>query len=147
MNIFKKKITLIGDVFPNSWILKTWLNNCLKSPFSEDSSKSNIINWPKHYSNLNGGTFATFIDYCEGNSAAKSLLVICKSLRLFVNTLTADSKYSLHNKDNLTSPMQILISEKGKVFLHFFVGVLKSILNFEHFQKKMMSLIADVFAK
>ena len=43
--------------------------------------------------------------------------------------------------------MQILISEKGKVFLHFFVGVLKSILNFEHFQKKMMSLIADVFAK
>ena len=47
----------------------------------------------------------------------------------------------------MTSSMQILISEKGKVFVHFFFGVLKSILSFEHFPKKKMSLIADVFAK
>ena len=35
-------------------------------------------------------------------SRKKYLLVICKVLRLFVNTLTANDKYSLLNRDNLT---------------------------------------------
>ena len=38
----------------------------------------------------------------------KSLLVICKILGLFINTLTADDKYSLLNRDNLTQPIQDL---------------------------------------
>ena len=43
-----------------------------------------------------------------------------KILRLFVNTLTADDKYSLLNRDNLTQPIQILISEKQRIFSNFF---------------------------
>ena len=35
-------------------------------------------------------------------SYKKSLLVLCKISRLFPNTLSADSKYSLFNRDNLT---------------------------------------------
>ena len=35
----------------------------------------------------------------------KSLLVIYKILRLFVNTLTADDKHYLLNRDNLTQPI------------------------------------------
>ena len=31
---------------------KTWLDQCLKSPVSEDPSKSNMVNAPKHCSNL-----------------------------------------------------------------------------------------------
>ena len=38
----------------------------------------------------------------------KSLLVICKILGLFINTLTADDKYSLLNRDNLMQPIQDL---------------------------------------
>ena len=47
---------------------KTWLNKCLKIPFSEDLSKSNNINGPKHCRNPNDGTFNLCTDHCEGNS-------------------------------------------------------------------------------
>ena len=53
-----------------------------------------------------------------------SLLVLCKILRLFVNTLTADDKYSLLNRDNLTQPIQILLSQKQKTFSQFFSAFL-----------------------
>ena len=66
----------------------------------------------------------------------KSLLVLCKILRLFVNTLTADDKYSLLNRDNLTQPIQILLSQKEKTFSQFLATFLKSTLNFAHFQTK-----------
>ena len=74
------------------------------------------------------------------------MLVLCKILRLFVNTLTDDDKYSLLYRDNLTQPIQILLSQKQKTFSQFFSAFLKSELNFEHFQKKM-TLIADEFSK
>ena len=35
--------------FRNYGLLKTWLDNCLKSPVSEDSSTSNMVNGLKHY--------------------------------------------------------------------------------------------------
>ena len=40
------------------------------------------------------------------------MFVICKILRLFVKTLTADDKYSLPNGDNLTQPIQMQLSKK-----------------------------------
>ena len=49
--------------------------------------------------------------------------------------MTADDKYSLLNRDILTQPIQIQISQKEKTFLNFFSPFLKSIWNFEHFQK------------
>ena len=65
----------------------------------------------------------------------KFLLVICKMSRLFPNTLTADGKYSLLNRDSLTQPIQMQLSRKQKTFSEFFVAFLKSSLNFENFQK------------
>ena len=64
------------------------------------------------------------------------MLVLCKILRLFVNTLTDDDKYCLLYRENLMEPIQILLSQKEKTFSQFVVAFLKSILNFEHFQKK-----------
>ena len=61
--------------------------------------------------------------------------MLCKILRQFVNTLTADDKYSLLNRDDLTQPIQILLSQKEKTFSSFFSKVLKSTLNFKNFQK------------
>ena len=72
------------------------------------------------------------------------MLGLYKILRLLVNTLTDNDKYCLLYKDNLTEPIQILLSQKQKSFSEFFSAFLKSTLNFEHFQKKM-TLIADVF--
>ena len=39
-----------------------------------------------------------------------------KILRLFVNTLTANDKYSLLNRDNLTQPTEMHLSQKEKSF-------------------------------
>ena len=74
------------------------------------------------------------------------MLVLCKISGLFLNTLTDDDKYSLLYGDNLTPPIQILLSQKQKTFSEFGSAFLKSTLNFEHFQKKI-NLIADVFPK
>ena len=74
------------------------------------------------------------------------MLVLWKSLRLFLNTLTDDDKYCLLYRDNLTQRLQILLSQKQKTFSQFFSPFLKSTLNFELFQKTM-TLIADVFPK
>ena len=66
----------------------------------------------------------------------KFLLVICKISRLFPNTLSADRKYSLLSRDNLTLPIQVQLSRKQKTFSQFFDAFLKSSVNFQHFQKK-----------
>ena len=55
---------------------------------------------------------------------------------MFVNTLTADEKYSLLNRDNLTQPNQIHLSRKQNFFLNLFFAFSKFTLHFEHFQKK-----------
>ena len=74
------------------------------------------------------------------------MLVLCKILGLFLNTLSEDDRYCLLYKDNLLQPIQIILSQKQKTFSQFFSSFLKSTLNFEHFQKKI-NLIADVFPK
>ena len=47
------------------------------------------------------------------------LLVISEILGLFVNTLTADDKYSLHNTEALWHPIQMQLPRKQKIFLVF----------------------------
>ena len=65
---------------------------------------------------------------------------------MFVNTLSADDKYSFLNRDNLTQPIQMQLSQKQNIFLNFFLAFLKSILNFKHLPKND-ALIADVFGE
>ena len=74
------------------------------------------------------------------------MLVLCKILGFFLNTLTDEDKYSLLYRENLTQPIQVLLSQKQQTFFQIFSTFLKSILNFEQFHKKM-TLIADVFPK
>ena len=64
------------------------------------------------------------------------MLVLCKILGLFVNTLTDDGKYSLLYRDNLTQQIQILLSRKPKTFSKLSSEILKLTLNLEHLQKK-----------
>ena len=76
----------------------------------------------------------------------KSLLVICKIFGLFVNSLASSHKYSELNRENLKKLIQMQLYQKQKLFSEPFSGILKSRLNFLHFQKKM-TLIADIFQK
>ena len=67
----------------------------------------------------------------------KSLLVICKMLRLFINTSTADDKYFLFNGENLTQQIHMQFLEKQKTLSGgFFFAFLKSMVILGHFQEK-----------
>ena len=55
---------------------------------------------------------------------------------MFVNTLTADDKYSPLNRDNLTKPIRTKLSQKQQAFPQFFLAFSQSTLNFQHFEKK-----------
>ena len=66
----------------------------------------------------------------------KSLLLTCQILGLLVNTLAADEKYPVLNRDNLTIPIQMLLSQKRKIFSEFLAAFFKCRLNFEYFEKK-----------
>ena len=55
---------------------------------------------------------------------------------MFVNTLTADDKYSLLNRDNLKEAIHTELSQKPKTFSNSFFEFSKSKLNFKHLPKK-----------
>ena len=60
----------------------------------------------------------------------------CQILGLLVNTLATDEKYPVPNRENLTIPIQMQLSQKQKTFSEFFAEFLKFRLNFEHFDRK-----------
>ena len=50
--------------------------------------------------------------------------------------MTAYDKYSVVNRDILTQPIQMQLSQKKKTFSDFFAKFSETILNFEYFQEK-----------
>ena len=75
-----------------------------------------------------------------------SLLDTWYIFRAFLNTLTADDKYSLISKDKWMQTIQMHLSQKQNNFSQFFSAFSELALNFEHFWKNM-TLIAYVFPK
>ena len=130
-------MTLIADVFPKLRTQKNLVRSMRKKSTLEGS-----------FGKQHGKRAQTLLKFAWQNfyhiywslwmqlTCKKSLLVTCKISRLFPNTLSADGKYSLLNRDNLTQPIQMQLSRKQKTFSEFFSAFLKSSLNFEHFQKK-----------
>ena len=70
------------------------------------------------------------------------VLVRSELLGQFVNTLTADYKYSRQNRENLSQEVPMQISLKLKTCSRFFIAFLKSTLNLAYFEKKKISLRA-----
>ena len=138
MNIFeKKKMTLIAEVFPKLRTPKNMVTSMskksrLKQSFGKQHGKraQRLLKFAWQY------LFHIYWSLWRQLTCKKSVLVTCKISRLFPNTLSMDSKYSLLNRDNLTEPIQMQLSRKQKTFSDFFSAFLKSSLNFEHFLKK-----------
>ena len=57
-------------------------------------------------------------------------------LGLLVKTLAADAKYPVFNRDKLTMPIQMQLSQKQKTFSQCFADLLKSRLNVKYFERK-----------
>ena len=68
----------------------------------------------------------------------KSLFLTCRILLLLVNTLAANEKYPVLNRDNLTIPIQMQLSQKQKTFAQFLAEFFKFISNFKIFEMKNM---------
>ena len=66
----------------------------------------------------------------------KSLLLTCTMLGLLVNTLATNEKYLVLNRNNLTKPIQMQLSQKQKSFSQFCAAFLKSRLSFKDFESK-----------
>ena len=60
----------------------------------------------------------------------KSLLVINRILRLFLNTLTVNDKHYLLNRDNLTQSIQMQLYQKQKTLSEFFFLIFKIYMKF-----------------
>ena len=59
-----------------------------------------------------------------------SLLLTCQILGLLVNTLAAEEKCPVLNRENLTIPIQMQLSQETKNFSEFFSSIFKSSWNF-----------------
>ena len=69
-------------------------------------------------------------------SLETSLLLTYQILGLLVNTLAANEKYPVLNRDNLAIPIQMQLSQKHNTFSRFFAEFFKSRITFKYFEKK-----------
>ena len=67
------------------------------------------------------------------------MVVRSEVLGQFVNTLTADYKYSCQNRENFSQQVPMQTSLELKTCSGFFIAFLKSTLNLEHSEKKDQS--------
>ena len=134
MNIFKKKMTLIARLFPKLGTPKHMVRSISKRSSFYGSFGKQHGKRAKTFSKFEWQhLYHIYWSLWRRLAWNKSLLVICKILKLFPNTLSADRKYFLLNWDNLTQHIQMQLSQKQKPFSQFFTVFLKSSLNFEHF--------------
>ena len=106
--------------------------SCFRRPFDKQRRKpaQALLKYaPKHLYHIHRSMPSKL-------SWKNSLLLTCKILGLLVNTLATDEKYPVLNRDNLTIPIQMQLSQKQKTFSQFFAAFLKSTLNFKHFESK-----------
>ena len=140
-------MTLTAFVFPKLRTLKTWLDKCLKSPFSEDPSTSDMVIGPKHCWNLNDSTFTIFIDRCEENHALK---IFCdwywKSSDCLLTHWLPMTSILFLTEAIYCNIFRWIYLRKEKHFLNLFLHFL-NLEAFLNISKGNMTLIADVFLK
>ena len=131
-------------------VQKTWLDKCLKSRNPEDAfNKWHGKRSEKLMKPEGQHLYHIYWSIWMKLSWKKSLLVICKMLGLFVNTLTTNGKYFPLSGEKLKEPIHMELTMKQKKYSECFSGFSKSWVNFGHFRKNdhshglFMSSIAD----
>ena len=106
--------------------------SCFRTPFANErvNGFQTLLKSARHH------YYAVFSSIRRKLSCKKLPSVWYEILRLFVNALTADHKYSGSNMQNLSQHFQMALSQKQKILSGFFIPFLKCKWNLEHFQKK-----------
>ena len=120
MDNFRKKRRLIAYLFLRLRPAKNVVRyickkSCFRLPLQKEHGKrvSTLFKFERQH------LYHIYWSMGRQFSCKKSLLVICKSLGLFVNTMSAVDKCSLPNRDNLMQPIQMQLSRKLKTFCSF----------------------------
>ena len=111
-------MTLITFVFRKLQTLKTWLDkkpkkSRFRGPFDKQHGKraqALLASASQHLCHI-------YRSVPRKLGRKKSLLLTCKMLGLHVNTLAADEKYSVLNRDYLTIAIKMELFQKQKFFL------------------------------
>ena len=103
-----------------------------RGPFEKQHGKRAQALWKSAWQHL----YHTHWSLPSQLSWKKSHLLTCQILGLLVNTLAANEKYPVLNRDNLTIPIQMQSSQKQKTFSQLFAEFLAGRLNFKYFEKK-----------
>ena len=112
-----------------SWTSK---RSCFRTPFANErvNGFQTLLESARHH-------YYPLLSSIRGKlSYNKSTSDRCEILRLFLNALTADDKYSGSNIQNFPQQFQTPLSQKQKIFSGLFIAFLKCAWNLEHFQKK-----------
>ena len=140
LNIFKKKMTLIADVFlnlrtPKYVVREMSKKSCFRGLFDKGHGKRTETLLKSERQHL----YHIYWSLWRILELKKSLWVIWKVWGLFVNPLTADDQYSLVKRGNLLQHFQMHFAAKRKIFAQLFFTFSKLRFNFAHFQKKRWS--------
>ena len=115
-------MTLIDDVFlklrtPKNVVKQISKKSTFRRPFDKRYGKvdQTLLKSERHH------IFHIYWSLWSQLSQTNCLLVISEFLRLFVNILTPNDKYSLLDRDNLRQPIQMQLSQKQNHFLNLFL--------------------------
>ena len=137
LNVFKKKMIVIANVFPQLKTVKNLVRPLFKkrrfrtsfdSQHVKGSQKLVKSSWEHFYQ--------IFTSLCWEMIRKISPLFKFENIGVFLNTWTADYKYSVPDCENLQFPIQMQLSSKPKTFSELFLPLMESKSNFKHFQKK-----------
>ena len=130
-------MTLIADVFPKSRTPKNMVRSMpKKSRFRASVEKQRDKRAQTLFKFEVQLLYHIFQSLKRQLSYKKSLLQKCKITKLFPNTMSADGKCSLLDRDNLMQRSQMLLYRNQKAFSECFSSILKYSLNLEHLQRK-----------
>ena len=137
LNISKKKVSFTPGVFP---ILRTPKNevkqiskkSTFRAPFEKQHVKGDqtLSKFERHH------LYHIYWSLWRLLSWKKSLVVTCKVLRMFIHILTTNEKSSLLNRDNLTHPIWMQLSQKQKKKISICLYVFEIYIQFWVFWKK-----------
>ena len=137
LNVFKKKMIVLANVFPQLKTVKNLVRPLFKkrrfrtsfdSQHVKGSQKLVKSSWEHFYQ--------IFTSLCWEMIRKISPLFKFENISVFLNTWTADYKYSVSDCENLQFPIQMQLSSKPKTFSELFLPLMESKSNFKHFQKK-----------
>ena len=119
-------------MFPKEVATETCRKSCFRKPFG--NQRVNGFQTPLKVATHD---YYPFFPWISGKLNWKNtVLISIKILRLFINTLTADDKYSCRNMKNFLQQVQTLLSQTRNTLSGFFIAFQKSAWNLQYFEKK-----------